>query len=463
MLSSKKTAIVNMSTITKSLRDSKSARWGALFIVSFTMMAAYYVNDIMAPLQGNLESALSWTSADFGFFAGAYSFLNVFLLMLIWGGLILDAVGVRLTGILSTVLMVGGTALEYYGLSVIGGTSDTIFNMKADVFIASAGYSIFGVGAEVAGITVTKIIAKWFAGKELAMAMGIQVALARIGSQAAYAAAIPIAKSFGLTMPVLVGLLLLVGGTIAFLVFSIMDRRLDKQVAAAKTADDEKFSFSDVKAVITNPGFWLIAVLCVLFYSCVFPFQKFATNLMMTKYGISEDFAGTIAGLPALGALFLTPVFGGLIDKRGKAASIMIIGSAMLILVHFCYALPMQSSIVAIALMIILGIAFSLVPSAMWPSVAKIFSVKQLGTAYALIFFIQNIGLWGIPFLIGKVLDSCKIGEIAGENGTRILYDYTFPMSIFTLIAIMALGVALALKFVDKKKNYGLEKPNIKK
>lgn len=446
----------------KKLNDSVVTRWGALAIVAFTMMAAYYVNDVMAPLKNMLESDLAWTSTEFGFFTGAYSFLNVFLLMLIWGGLILDRFGIRFTGKLAAILMVVGTGLEYYAITVLAGDESLIFGYKTGVFVASAGYSIFGVGAEVAGITVSKIIAKWFRGKEMATAMGVQVALARIGSQAAYSVAIPLARNFSIDTPLLIGFVLLVGGLIAFFAFSVMDKKLDKQVeASAEDGGEDKFSFKDVKHILTNPGFWLIALLCVLFYSCVFPFQKFASELMVGKYGIDENVAGSIVGLPALGALILTPVFGGLVDKRGKAASIMMLGAAMLICVHFIYAIPsIDNWLIAIGLMIILGIAFSLVPSAMWPSVAKIFSVNQLGTAYALIFFIQNIGLWGIPTLIGWVLDTyCVVGTSGNANE----YDYTIPMCIFTGLAILSLFVAFLLKVVDKKKGYGLELPNIKK
>lgn len=452
--------------IQRKLNDSPVIRWAALFIVAFTMMAAYYVNDVMAPLKSMLEGQLHWTSGEFGTYTGAYSFLNVFLLMLIWGGLILDRFGIRFTGILATLLMVGGTVTEYIAITRFGGTQTMIFGFKQDVFLASAGYSVFGVGAEVAGITVSKIIAKWFAGKELALAMGVQVALARIGSQAAYAIAIPVAKSAGLPMPLFIGACLLVGGFLAFVVFAFFDKKLDSQVKIAQpTSEEDKFSFKDVVAVVSNPGFWLIALLCVLFYSCVFPFQKFATELMTTKYGVSDNLAGTIAGLPALGALLLTPVFGGVIDRKGHAASIMILGSAMLIFVHCMYALPfIHEAWIAIGLMIILGVAFSLVPSAMWPSVAKIFPVKQLGTAFSLIFFIQNIGLWGIPALIGHVLDKyCVVGTHVVEGLTVNEYNYTLPMCIFTFIAVLSLIVGSLLKAADRKYGYHLEEPNIKK
>lgn len=446
------------------LNDSVVARWGALLVVAVTMMAAYYVNDVMAPLKGMLESGLGWTSGEYGTFTGAYSFLNVFFLMLLWGGLILDKIGVRLTGIIATLLMVGGTAAEYYAITYMGESTGTIAGMKESVFIASAGYAVFGVGSEVAGITVTKIIARWFAGKEMALAMGVQVALARIGSQAAYAVALPVAKSAGLSTPLLIGLIVLVVGFLSFLAFTFMDKKLESQEkGSAAAGDDEKFSLSDAVAVVKNPGFWLIALLCVLFYSCVFPFQKYATELMITKYGVSEDLAGVFVGLPALGALILTPVFGGVIDKKGRAASIMILGAAMLIFVHATYSIPsIHTSGVAIALMIILGIAFSLVPSAMWPSVAKIFPVKQLGTAYALIFLIQNVGLWSVPTLIGAVLQNHCIVATEIVDGRMVnTYDYTLPMMIFTGIAALALVVALLLKAADKKYGYNLEKANI--
>ena len=285
----------------KKLNDSVAIRWGALVIIALTMMAAYYVNDVMAPLKELLEDALHWDSAEFGIFTGAYSFLNVFLLMLIWT---LDRVfkfGSRFTGKLATILMVGGTALEYYAITYMADSTGTILGYKSSVMVASAGYSIFGVGAEVAGITVTKIIAKWFKDKEVATAMGVQVALARLGSQAAYSIAIPVAKNFGLTMPLFIGLVVLCVGLVAFFIFSVLDKKLDAQVKYnEELTDEEKFSFKDVKSILTNQGFWLIALLCVLFYSCVFPFQKFATELMTTKYDIDSDLAGTIAGLPAL-------------------------------------------------------------------------------------------------------------------------------------------------------------------
>lgn len=445
-----------MTTTKQTLRESFFMRWTTLVIVSLTMVAAYYVNDVMAPLKTMLTTDLGWSNSDYGFFTGGYSFLNVFFLMIIWGGLMLDKFGIRLTGNLSVVLMLVGTLLKYYALSHPTGSEVMLLGYRADVMYAFIGYSLFGVGAEVAGITITKVIAKWFRGKELATAMGIQVALARIGSQVAYSVSAPIAKEYGsVAAPVLIGLVVMAFGAVAFFVFDIMDRKLDQQESYADEDEESKFSFADVKNIFVNPGFWLISVLCVLFYSCVFPFQKYATELMITKYGVAENLAGTVAGLPALGALFLTPLFGGIYDKKGKGATIMIIGSVMLIFVHGIYTLPfITASWVAVGLMLILGVAFSLVPSAMWPAVAKIFPERQLGTAYALIFFIQNIGLWGVPTLIGWVLDKYSVDPTTGA------IDYTLPMTVFTTLAIVSLFVALLLKREDKKRGYNLELPN---
>lgn len=448
------------------MNDSKTMRWGVLGIISVTMLAAYFVNDVMAPLKGMLESNIGWTSTEFGTYTGAYSFLNVFVLMLIWGGLMLDRFGARFTGKLAASLMVLGTALQYFSITSLAGAEGVILGMKTSVFVASAGYSIFGVGAEVAGITVTKIIAKWFRGKDMATAMGVQVAIARVGSQVAYSVAIPVAKLFGISTPLLIGLVLLVIGLITFFIFSRMDKKFDQQLEDMRKEGDEeeeKFSFSHIKNILNNQGFWLIALLCVLFYSCVFPFQKYASELMISKYGISADIAGTVAGLPALGALFLTPIFGRMVDKKGKAASIMMLGAGLLIFVHCIYSLPFITYWpIAIALMVVLGIAFSLVPSAMWPSVAKIFPQNQLGTAYALIFLIQNVGLWGVPTLIGFVLDKyCIVGQQMVDGKEVNIYDYTLPMLIFVGFAVASLFVAFALKLVDKRNGYHLEDANI--
>ena len=455
-----------MTAIYKRLNDSPAARWTALLIVSFTMMCGYFITDVMAPLEDLLtkspaEGGLGWTSDEYGFFSGAYGYINVFLLMLFFGGIILDKCGVRFTGTMSSSLMFVGALLKWYALDNTFGDAQ-IFGYPVQVALAALGFAIFGMGAEITGITVTKIIAKWFTGHELALAMGLQVAMARIGTAVALACSLPIANKMGaVSAPVLLGAALLCVGVVSFLVYCVMDKKLDASVAAAEEQETEEgFHFSDLKVIFTNKGFWLIAILCVLFYSGVFPFLKFATKLMIYKYGVEPELAGLIPAMLPFGTILLTPVFGSLYDRLGKGATLMIIGSLMLTLVHVLFALPILNEWwFAIAIMVILGIAFSLVPSAMWPAVPKIIPMKQLGSAYAIIFYIQNIGLSMVPVLIGSVIQNYATIETA----EGITYDYTIPMTIFAVFGIVAVGVALLLKHIDKKEGYGLEEPNIKK
>lgn len=341
------------------------------------------------------------------------------------------------------------------------GTEGTILGIKSQVFIASSGYALFGVGVEIAGITVSKIIVKWFKGKELALAMGLEMATARIGTMLAMAVTIPFASYFdSVSAPILLCLIMLCIGFISFFLYTIMDKKLDASAQGMEEEAEEPFRVSDIMLIIKNKGFWLIALLCVLFYSAVFPFLKYATDLMINKYNVDPQLAGYIPSLLPLGTLFLTPFFGNLYDRKGKGASIMIIGAIMLIGVHILFALPLLNAWwFATVIMIILGIAFSLVPSAMWPSVPKIIPEKQLGTAYALIFWVQNIGLSLVPLLIGWVLDSyCKLDNTNGGPA----YDYTLPMFIFACFGIVALLIAVLLKREDHIKGYGLELPNIK-
>lgn len=455
-----------MTAIYKRLNDSPAARWTALLIVSFTMMCGYFITDVMAPLEDLLtkspaEGGLGWTSDEYGFFSGAYGYINVFLLMLFFGGIILDKCGVRFTGTMSSSLMFVGALLKWYALDNTFGDAQ-IFGYPVQVALAALGFAIFGMGAEITGITVTKIIAKWFTGHELALAMGLQVAMARIGTAVALACSLPIANKMGaVSAPVLLGATLLCVGVVSFLVYCVMDKKLDASVAAAEEQEaEEGFHFSDLKVIFTNKGFWLIAILCVLFYSGVFPFLKFATKLMIYKYGVEPELAGLIPAMLPFGTILLTPVFGSLYDRLGKGATLMIIGSLMLTLVHVLFALPILNEWwFAIAIMVILGIAFSLVPSAMWPAVPKIIPMKQLGSAYAIIFYIQNIGLSMVPVLIGSVIQNYATIETA----EGITYDYTIPMTIFAVFGVVAVGVALLLKHIDKKEGYGLEEPNIKK
>jgi MFS family permease len=392
-----------------SLRESSAARWTALAIVSFTMFCGYFIADAMSPLKPMLESQLLWDNMDYGIFTSAYGWFNVFLLMLILGGILLDKTGVRFTGILSTSVMVIGAGLKFFAISHFFPEGlAPIFGIKAQVMIAALGYATFAVGVEIAGITVSRIIVKWFKGKEMALAMGLQVAFARLGTLLAVAIPLPIAKYFGdVSIPILFGALLLCIGLIAYIVYVRMDIKLEASEAHIEKEEEEPFKMSDVVSIITNKGFWLIALLCVLFYSAVFPWIKFATDLVINKYQVNPDLAGLIPSVLPLGTLFLTPFFGNMYDKKGKGASIMIIGAVLLIFVHGIFSIPFLNNwMLAMAVTVVLGVALSLVPSAMWPSVPKIIPEKQLGTAYALIFWIQNWGLMGVPLLIGFVLSN---------------------------------------------------------
>jgi nitrate/nitrite transporter NarK len=336
--------------------------------------------------------------------------------------------------------------------------------------VAAIGFAIFGVGVEVAGITVSKIIVKWFKGKELALAMGLEMATARMGTALALSTSAPIAKAMhDVSVPILICLIMLVIGLIAFFIYTFMDKKLDASIVKDNIGrvvePEEEFKLSDIKVIFMNKGWWYIAILCVLFYSAVFPFLKYASDLMVNKFGVKESLAGLIPSLLPFGTMILTPTFGNLYDRKGKGASIMILGAVLLILVHFLFAVPFLNNwIFAIFLIILLGIGFSLVPSAMWPSVPKIIPEKQLGTAYAMIFWVQNWGLMGVPALIGWVLDKwCIIGTKVIDGKTIPTYNYTIPMLIFMSLGLLALVFAFLLKAEDKKKGYGLQLPNIKK
>ncbi len=452
--------------IQQKLSDSKSARWTALLIVSFTMMFGYFFTDVMSPLEPLLTAAkedgglgLGWSSDEYGFFSGAYGYFNVFLLLLFFGGIILDKFGIRFTGIMSTILMFGGALIKWYavGHDFTGTIAVPFFGTyQTQVVLAALGFSIYGVGCEIAGITVSKVIVKWFTGHELALALGVQVALARLGTAGALGFALPFAKWMGgVSASVGLGAALLCAGVIVFLVYCVMDKKEDASAAAVQGEPEEGFKFSDLKVLLTTTGFWYVAVLCLMFYAGVFPFLKFATKLMIFKYGVAEDVAGLIPAMLPFGTIFLTPLFGSIYDKYGKGATLMLIGSVLLTCVHIIFALPFGTWILAVAVMVVLGIAFGLVPSAMWPSVPKIIPMKLLGTAYALIFYIQNIGLALVPIWIGKVNQANT-----GANG---VIDYTETMTIFALFGVVAIIISLLLMWEDKRKGYGLQQPNIKK
>lgn len=456
-----------MEQIQKKLSDSSAARWTALVIVSVTMMFGYFFTDVMSPLEPLLTAAkgaenglgLGWTSSEYGWFSGAYGLMNVYLLLLFFGGIILDKFGIRFTGLMSTALMFGGAIIKWWACANDFGDA-TIWvpfggDVHAQVAWAGLGFAIYGVGCEIAGITVSKVIVKWFTGHELALAMGLQVALARIGTAVALGASLPIAQAMGgVSASVGLGAACLCIGMISFIVYNVMDKKEDAATAAAEVESEEGFKFSDLSLLFLNRGFWYITLLCLMFYAGVFPFLKFATKLMVFKYGVDPELAGLIPAMLPFGTIFLTPFFGGIYDKFGKGATLMLIGSVLLALVHAVFALPLSSVALAICVMVVLGIAFGLVPSAMWPSVPKIIPMKLLGTAYAVIFYIQNIGLAMVPMWIGSVND-----KNTAANG---VIDYTESMTIFACFGVAAIVISILLIIEDKKKGYGLQQPNVK-
>ena len=462
--------------ISSSLRESKSARWFVLVLVSFTMMCMYYLTDAMAPLQQNLQSNLHWSATDYGIFTSGYGWFNVFLLMLVFSGMILDKLGTRFTGVLAIGIMLIGAGIKYWAISghVTGTYELTMFSKQIlgatpkSAVIAGLGFGVFGVGCEMFGIAANKAVVRWFKGKEMALAIGLNTSTGRIGTALAMFTPLPLYNlTKNVSAPVLLSILLLLLGLLVFIFFTVLDKRLDKEELDAGIASEEEFKFNDVVEIARNRAFWYIAILCVLFYSAVFPFIKFATNLIVQKFAVTDTFAGYIPALLPFSALLLTPLFGGISDKKGKAASIMIMGSILLVFVHLLFSIPSLNSFpIAIGLVILLGIAFSLVPSAMWPSVAKIIPHSKLGTAYAMIFWVQNIGLMLVPLLIGYVLDKyCVIGTITkmvdGKEQHLTQYNYMIPMLIFACFGFLAIGFAYLLKAEDKKKGYGLEKPNV--
>ena len=462
--------------ISSSLRESKSARWIVLILVSFTMMCMYYLTDAMAPLQQYLQTNLKWSATEYGLFTSGYGWFNVFLLMLVFSGMILDKLGTRFTGVLAIAVMLVGAGIKYWAISghingtmtiaigdwqILGATS------RSAVF-AGLGFAVFGVGCEMFGIAANKAVVRWFRGKEMALAIGLNTSTGRIGTALAMFTPLPLYNlTKNVSTPVIVSIILLLIGLLVFILFTVLDKRLDHEETAAGVEAEEEFKFADIKEIASNRAFWYIAILCVLFYSAVFPFIKFATNMIVQKFSVGDTFAGYIPALLPFSALLLTPLFGGISDKKGKAASIMVIGSILLVCVHLLFSIPSLNSFpIAIGLVMLLGIAFSLVPSAMWPSVAKIIPHSKLGTAYAMIFWVQNWGLMLVPLLIGAVLDKyCITGTLTkmvdGKEQHLTQYNYTIPMLIFACFGMLAIVFSYLLKAEDKKMGYGLEKPNV--
>jgi predicted MFS family arabinose efflux permease len=451
----------------QTLRDSAFARWAVLVLVASMMFFAYMFVDMLSPLASLLETTLNWDRGDFGTYAGAEYILCVFG-FLIFAGIILDKMGVRFTGLLSAGLMVLGASIKYIGISEWFDANNVVWlnswwtAMPGSAKMAAFGFMIFGCGCEMAGTTVSKILAKWFKGKEMALAMGLEMAIARVGVFAAMWLSPMISQHFAVNgtnsvvMPLLFAGLLLVIGLLNFFVFTIMDTKFDKQLVAIGEATatkdpEDEFHVSDLGKIFSSKMFWIIALLCVLYYSAIFPFQRFATNFLEETLMITNDEAsGLFKWFPIL-AMVLTPFLGMFIDYKGKGASMMLIGAVIMVICHsiFAFVLPaFPSKALALCTILVLGVSFSLVPASMWPSVPKIIDEKILGSAYCLIFWVQNIGLCLVPMLIGKLYDTTQ--------------GYVVPMTVFASFGVIAFVLSLALKVEDKKKGYGLELPNKK-
>lgn len=549
--------------IQKLMKDNPAVRWTALVFLAFAMFCAYIFMDILSPVKSILESTRGWDSDAFGTYAGSETFLNVFIFFLIIAGIILDKMGVRFTAILSGIVMILGAAINWYAVTEMfqGSGLETWFTnnlnyipgfdelgvspfykgMPASAKFASVGFMVFGCGVEMAGITVSRGIVKWFKGKELALAMGSEMALARLGVATCmiFSPLIATSNIFGgadVSNSVAFGVILLMIALIMFIVYYFMDKKLDAQTGEEEEKD-EPFKISDIGKIFRSSGFWLVALLCVLYYSAIFPFQKYAVNMLecnltfsplpqdsfwisgtavaigyiimlaVAATSFSSNFckknlkitllvisvlllvvycfmsykqqsAGAIFSVFPLLAVGITPILGNYIDKKGKAASMLMLGSILLILCHltFAFLLPQFKGqetagvILAFSTILVLGASFSLVPASLWPSVPKLVDNNVIGSAYALIFWIQNIGLWLFPLLIGKILTFSNT-EIANKvqegvittKEASIMYDYTNPLIMLACLGVVAFSIGYILKVIDKKKGYGLEKPNIEK
>ena len=551
-----KITIIMTETIQKTLRDSAATRWMVLFFLAFAMFCSYIFMDILSPIKDLMQSTRGWDSTAFGTMQGSETFLNVFVFFLIFAGIILDKMGVRFTAVLSGAVMLVGATINWYAVTemFMGSSLETWFNnnlnyipgfdelgispfyrgMPASAKFAAIGFMIFGCGVEMAGIMVSRGIVKWFKGHEMALAMGSEMALARLGVATCMIFSPVFAKLGGdidVSRSVAFGVVLLMIALIMFIVYFFMDKKLDAQTGEAEEKDDP-FKVSDIGNILRSSGFWLVALLCVLYYSAIFPFQKYAVNMLqcnLTFTELSPDsfWAGntvtviqyvimlvvaaaafasnfskskgmrTLMQIVAVAALIIfcymgymrqsaetvfavfpllavgiTPILGNYVDHKGKAASMLVVGSLLLIACHltFAFILPMFKGnavggvIVAYVTILVLGASFSLVPASLWPSVPKLVDAKIIGSAYALIFWIQNIGLWLFPLLIGnnpQLVSDLQNGLISPQEAA-VSYDYTAPLVMLACLGIAALLLGFVLKIVDKKKGYGLEEPNIK-
>ena len=451
--------------ISKMMNDSPLARWTVLVLVALMMFFAYMFVDVMSPLKSLVESKLGWDSGVFGKYAASEYILNV-CGCLILAGIILDKLGVRFSGILSAGLMVFGAGMKFIAVSdwfqstaFCGWLDSWWVELPGSAKMASLGFMIFGCGCEMEGTNVSKILAKWFKGKEMALAMGLEMAIARLGVFGVMWIAPLISEKFDNSILAPVGFCgaLLVIGLINFIIFGIMDRKFDSQLvdaglATAEKSPEDEFHISDLKAIFTSKMFWIVSLLCVLYYSAIFPFQRYATNFLEETLAIDAASAAKLFSCFPILAMVMTPMLGIFLDRKGKGATMLMFGSIIMIVCHlsFAFILPaFPQKWFALLLIVVLGISFSLVPAALWPSVPKIIDEKILGSAYCLIFWVQNIGLCLVPMLIGSLRASTG--------------SYFVPMLVFSSFGVLAFILSIYLKAEDKKKGYGLELPNISK
>jgi MFS family permease len=447
-------------TIRKALNESAALRWAVLLLVGFVLSVNYYFYDAFSTLKDLLKAEFDFTNTHYGLFVSFYSIPNTFLLMAVIGGIILDKWGIRKTGFMFVFFMAFGAFLTAYGASNAyrdGGLGYGIMQhllpqYSPELKMMLLGRFFFGLGAETSIVVISKIIVKWFKGKDLALAFGLKVGFGRLGSFAALQLSPVLAGENGATLSTAVWLaaILVCTGLLVFLVYMLLDAKLDKQIdSTGVKAEKDKFSIADITAVLGNRAYLYIAILCVTFYSAVFPFMAYAPDFFADKFSLTDIESGRITSLLPLGTLLFTPLFGFLIDRKGKSASAMIFGSLTLLVVHLIFGL---TNIMPYVPMVLLGIAFSLVPAAMWPSMVKLVDDSKIGTAYGLMYSIQNLGLWAFPLLAGIVLDKTNPGnpEVA---------DYTSTILMFAGLGLVGLLFALLLKFEDKRKGFGVEQP----
>jgi nitrate/nitrite transporter NarK len=445
-----------MEKIKRKISESAGMRWGVLILLGFVLSVNYYCYDAFSTLKDLLMSEFNFSNTDYGLFISFYSFPNTFLLMAVLGGIILDRFGIRRTGFLFVFFMTFGAVLTAYGASDAyrnGGFAHAFFssflsNYSPELKMMLLGRFFFGLGAETSIVVVSKILVKWFRGKDLALAFGLKVGFGRLGTFAALQLSPRIAESAQLSTAIWFAAILALIGLLVFMVYTLLDIRYDNEVNEEEEAKKkDAFKISDIKLILSNPAFIYIALLCVTFYSAVFPFLAYAPDLFLNKYGLSTIESGEITSLLPLGTLVFTPLFGFLIDRYGKAASAMIFGSLLLFIIHLNFAL---SNLQPHIPMILLGISFSLIPAAMWPTLVRLVKEKQIGTAYGLMYSIQNLGLMAFPLISGWILDYAN-------PGTPEVLNYTPTMLMFAGLGLLGLTFAVMLKVEDKRKGFGVD------